>query len=212
MSAAIYSLPAGLYEAIYLLLTAGAEERTIKRPSVKRLDLRRGQTVLDWGCGTGLLLSTIAEELGGEGSIVGVDRAHHLIRRAAAKKLGNDKLKTSFVVCDGSTGLSLSSSVDVVIACYSLGVSDGTASEAALSEIRNVLRPGGKILIIDMYRPEPHTRMQDAYYRTHAFFARWLFNQDFSGAALNCARRLFREVSFEQFPSFLAYAWIGARE
>lgn len=207
----VYSLPGRAYEALYVGLTLGLEERIIKAPAVRRLDLQPGQTVLDWGCGTGLLLPHIAAQLG-TGFIVCVDASPSLIRLAARRQKSVGGPKTCFALCDGSAGLCLGTSVDVAIASYSLGIMNGSRQEMALREIRRVLNSGGKLLIIDMYMPETENRWLSRYHRTHAFFARGIFGQDFSGSLLKAARSMFQEISFQVYPSLLAYAWIGRRE
>lgn len=208
----IYSLPGRLYETIYLSLTLGAEERSVKAQGIQRLNLLSGQVVLDWGCGTGLLFDRIASALGTQGRIIAVDRSPSLIRRAVERRRPGPRPKTCFAICDGAVGLCLAPAVDAAIACYSLGVMNERSCEAALREIRRVLRPGGKILIIDMYMPSARTLLGRAYFRTHAFFARHIFNQSFSGHALASARGLFRELAFIEYPSLLAFVWIGCCE
>src|SRR5262249_925270 len=86
MTVNIYSLPGWLYQTIYLGLTLGLEGTRVKLPGLRQLGLQRGQTILDWGCGTGLLLGDIADELQA-GTIIAKDRSPGLLRQAISKRL-----------------------------------------------------------------------------------------------------------------------------
>ena len=121
MAVNLYSLPGWLYQTIYLGLTLGRDETQVKLPGLRQLGLQRGQTVLDWGCGTGLLLRKIADELE-EGTIIAMDRSPGLLRKARSIRLPRFEGRCWFVVCDGCSGLCLSKPVDAVVASYTLGI------------------------------------------------------------------------------------------
>src|SRR6266849_3815891 len=55
------------------------------RRTVGRLDLKRGSTVLDVGCGTGASALPAAEVVGPDGTVLGVDLAEKLLEQAQAK-------------------------------------------------------------------------------------------------------------------------------
>src|SRR5712692_7802561 len=55
------------------------------RRTVGRLNLKRGSTVLDVGCGTGASALPAAEVVGPEGTVLGVDLAEKLLEQARAK-------------------------------------------------------------------------------------------------------------------------------
>jgi ubiquinone/menaquinone biosynthesis C-methylase UbiE len=210
MRANIYALPGWLYDYVYLLLTLGLEESRVKIPAVRQLDLQPGQTVIDWGCGTGLMLRKIAQEMRA-GIIIGVDRIPALLRRARSKRLPASPVCCWFVACDGCATLCFAEPVHAVVASYSLGVIAPEKCRHALEEIHAALRPGGKLLIIDMYRPAVNGLLEQAYYAAHAYFARLLFRQDFSGQPLYWGRRLFREIAYQEYPSLLAFSWVGQK-
>jgi len=54
----------------------------LRRSAVARLGLRRGDTVLDVGCGTGLSLPLLQEAVGPGGSIIGIEQSPEMLRLA----------------------------------------------------------------------------------------------------------------------------------
>ncbi len=114
--------------------------------AIARLPL--GATVVDIGCGAGTDLLIAARRIGPAGRAIGVDMTEEMRAMAragaAACGLGNVDVR------DGdATSLPLeAASVDVVI---SNGVLNLVPDKLrALSEIRRVLRPGGRVQIADI--------------------------------------------------------------
>jgi ubiquinone/menaquinone biosynthesis C-methylase UbiE len=58
---------------------------TYRRRIVERLPLRRGDVVLDVGCGTGLCFPYLLERVGPTGAVVGVDAAPEMLGVAAGR-------------------------------------------------------------------------------------------------------------------------------
>lgn len=102
---------------------------------------------LDLACGTGDLACALAAR---GAHVVGIDASARMID--AARQRTDRSQSLEFVVGD-MTALDVpDASVDVVTAGYALrNVPDYTR---ALREIRRVLRPGGRLLTLDFYRPE----------------------------------------------------------
>ncbi|KAH8651513.1 S-adenosyl-L-methionine-dependent methyltransferase [Tricladium varicosporioides] len=107
---------------------------------LKRLEIVRGMRVLDVGCGPGNLTAHIAEVVGENGSVVGIDPSKERIAIALEKTMPN----LSFY--EGKAeDLSLfpSSSIDVVFVNSTFHwVED---QPAALKECARVLKPGGRL-------------------------------------------------------------------
>ena len=53
-----------------------------RREAVKRLDLKRGDLVVDIGCGTGLNFPWLQEAVGPQGRIIGVDLTDAMLEQA----------------------------------------------------------------------------------------------------------------------------------
>lgn len=106
--------------------------------------------MLDIGCGTGTLLSLVAEDDRAE-QLVGLDYAQEMIRRAAGKfALSAHADKLHAVQGDAEHLPFAAASFDIVTCCNSFHHYPHQA--AAVREFRRVLRPGGRLVLIDGFR------------------------------------------------------------
>jgi len=107
---------------------------------VRAAGLRRGQSVLDVGCGTGVVAREAASAVGDAGSVTGLDRNEGML--AVARRLAPH--------IDWRRGLAeelpfADSSFDRLLSQFALMFFDDRT--AALREMRRVLKPGGCILV-----------------------------------------------------------------
>jgi ubiquinone/menaquinone biosynthesis C-methylase UbiE len=124
----------------YMDIAAGtAVGSHYKRRLVAALDLRPGQAVVDLGCGPGTDIAALADAVGVEGSVVGVDREVRMLDEARRR-----------LATRPNVGLRLGDIHDVPLP-------DGSVDRArvdrvlqhvldpakAIAEVRRVLRPGG---------------------------------------------------------------------
>jgi SAM-dependent methyltransferase len=116
----------------------------IKTRACGHVDAR--ENVLDLGCGPGYLAAEIAERVGssGSGSVLGVDPSRSMLAVAARR---DGAAAVQLVVGDG-LGLPVTAGTfDAVTATQVYEyVPD---MPAALAEVARVLRPGGRLLILD---------------------------------------------------------------
>lgn len=106
---------------------------------VERLGLEDGARVLDVGCGTGRLARWLAERLGRQGSVVGIDPLEHRIS-VARSHAGAVRFEVGRAE---DLGAFEDASFDAVCSSFVL---HWVADKArALAEIRRVLRPGGRV-------------------------------------------------------------------
>jgi SAM-dependent methyltransferase len=130
--------------------TAAQTEKTYQTPDVvaqrwatrELLALRPGERVLDIGVGPGFLAAEMTEEVGPSGRVDGVDVSDAMLalagRRGAAIELARgDALSLPFE--DGTFDAAVCTQVYEYVADM----------PAALAEARRVLKPGGRLLILD---------------------------------------------------------------
>lgn len=77
--AGLYDLTANLY---YLI---GFREQAYRKQAVAALGLRRGDTVVEIGCGTGLNFPLLFRAVGPEGKIIGVDLTKEMLEKARVR-------------------------------------------------------------------------------------------------------------------------------
>jgi arsenite methyltransferase len=110
------------------------------------LGARPGDRILDVGCGPGFYVTELLEEVGREGSVVGVDISADMLAVAAKRVDGHDNVEfheadaTSLPVPDGT----FDRAVCVQVLEYVRDV------PTALSEMHRALRPGGRALVWDV--------------------------------------------------------------
>lgn len=98
--------------------------------------------LLDVGCGNGALLLRLADRIA-HGA--GVDASAGMIERARRRAAGEPKLELTKI--DGPSLPFPDASFDVVTSLLSFRYLDW---DPVLAEIRRVLRPGGRLLVVDM--------------------------------------------------------------
>ena len=116
------------------------------RNLIDAVHVRRGEVVLEVGCGSGVLTRWLARQTNGANRIVGVDISRYLLREAAAlaKKEG---LADAITFQEGNAeALPFpNNSVDVAMACTVLEEGD---ADRMLAEMVRVTRPGGRVAVI----------------------------------------------------------------
>jgi arsenite methyltransferase len=115
--------------------------------------LERGEAVLDIGSGAGSDSLVAAHMVGAEGSVTGVDMTPEMLSKARAAAAEIGATNVAFVEGEAESLPFEDESFDVVI---SNGVIDLTPDkDAVFSEIRRVLRHGGRIQIADVTIQNP---------------------------------------------------------
>ncbi len=117
----------------------------------KVLDLARlanGESVLDVGCGTGTLAIAAKRRIGASGTVHGVDASPEMLSRAEkkAKKAGVEVL---FKNSEAEAVPFPDGQFDVVLSTVMLHHLPLKPRRQCASEIRRVLKPGGRALVVD---------------------------------------------------------------
>ncbi len=111
-----------------------------------QLALAPGERLLDVGCGLGDAALALAADLGADGEIVGIDASAEMVRGARARAAAA-QCRTRFVVGDAAALDEPDGSFDAVRSERTLQWL--AAPAAAVAEMARVVRPGGRVSLID---------------------------------------------------------------
>jgi demethylmenaquinone methyltransferase/2-methoxy-6-polyprenyl-1,4-benzoquinol methylase len=133
---------APVYDVMNRVMTAGLDQRW-RRETVKAV-VRPGDRVLDACCGTGDL--AVAALKAGAGEVVGLDFSPRMLERARAKQRLVTWLEGDVTAMPFEGGGFDSATVG-------FGVRNVADLAAALEELARVLRPGGRLGILEITTP-----------------------------------------------------------
>ncbi|MEE9405048.1 MAG: bifunctional demethylmenaquinone methyltransferase/2-methoxy-6-polyprenyl-1,4-benzoquinol methylase UbiE [Algisphaera sp.] len=178
-----------------------------RRATVKLADLKAGDCVLDVACGTGDLTLAFAQAQkkleSNPPSVTGVDFTYAMLPLAKQKSTGK---QTRYVHGDAMALPLPDASVDVVSIAF--GIRNVIDPAAALAEFARVLRPGGRLMVLEFTVPRnPVMRLG------YNFYCGWLMPRtatlisgDRSGAYRYLPRSVSTFASAEQLRKMMALA------
>ena len=139
---------ARLYDAFVGVYTLGREKR-LRNRTLDAAGLASGERVLDVCCGTGTLTLAARARVGANGSVDGVDASPEMIARATKKAADSD---VRFQIAQAQSLPFPDGSFDVVLCSLGFHHLPEAARDAALEEMRRVLAPGGRVLLVEFTR------------------------------------------------------------
>jgi ubiquinone/menaquinone biosynthesis C-methylase UbiE len=129
------------------------QERNFRRLTLDLAHVAPGETVLDVGCGTGTLALAAAERVGGSGRVIGIDPAAQLLARAR-KKAARLASSAEFHEAGIETLPLPDNSIDAALGTFMMHHVPNELVRRGLAEVRRVMKPGGRLLLIDFERAE----------------------------------------------------------
>jgi len=156
----VFDSVASRYDLMNDLMSAGLH-RAWKAYTVMAANLRPGQRVLDIAGGTGDLALAFARRVGPTGQVVHTD-INETMLRTGRDRLIDAGVVVPTVVCDAERLPFPDASFDRVSVAF--GLRNMTHKSDALKEMARVLRPGGKLLVLEFSRvAQPLRRVYDWY-------------------------------------------------
>ncbi|MEO8675118.1 MAG: bifunctional demethylmenaquinone methyltransferase/2-methoxy-6-polyprenyl-1,4-benzoquinol methylase UbiE [Casimicrobiaceae bacterium] len=144
----VFDSVAGRYDLMNDLMSAGLH-RLWKRFAVEVTGVRAGMRVLDLAGGTGDLARLFADRVGPAGEVVLTDINGAMLAEGRDKLLNAGRVLPT-VQCDAEKLPFGNAEFDCVSIAF--GLRNVTHKEAALSEMRRVLKPGGVAAVLEFSR------------------------------------------------------------
>jgi len=161
---------AEVYDWLAPVMTLGQEGRYRKR-AISLLDLRGHERVLDVGCGTGVLTRLIAQRLtAADACAVGLDAAPKMIDVARRRAAGLPRLRFDAGVAESLAHPD--ASFDCAVSTFFFHHIDAELKRRSLAELLRVLKPGGRLVIVDVDVPT------NWFGKLCAWSGYWLFKQE----------------------------------
>ena len=158
--ARVFDSVAARYDLMNDLMSAGLH-RMWKRFTAEQSGLRPGQRVLDVAGGTADLAIQFARRVGASGEVVLTDINPAMLARGRDRMLDSGILAPA-VQCDAEQLPFPDAHFDCVSVAF--GLRNMTRKERALAEMHRVLKPGGRLLVLEFSRVwQPLQPLYDAY-------------------------------------------------
>ncbi len=157
---AVFESVAPRYDLMNDLMSAGLH-RAWKAFTIAVSGVRPGDRVLDVASGTGDLARAFARRVGPQGQVIMSD-INGAMLRAGRDRLIDAGMLVPAVLCDAEKLPFADAEFDLVSVAF--GLRNITHKDRALQELQRVLKPGGKLLVLEFSRPwQPLRPLYDLY-------------------------------------------------
>jgi demethylmenaquinone methyltransferase/2-methoxy-6-polyprenyl-1,4-benzoquinol methylase len=147
----VFDSVASRYDVMNDLMSAGLH-RAWKAYTVMVANVREGSRVLDIAGGTGDLSLAFARKVGRTGTVVHTD-INEAMLRTGRDRLLDEGFALPTLVCDAERLPFPDAYFDVVSVAF--GLRNMTHKDLALAEMKRVLKPGGKLLVLEFSKVAP---------------------------------------------------------
>ena len=156
----VFDSVASKYDIMNDLMSMGMH-RAWKAYAVMVAHVQAGDAVLDIAGGTGDMAQAFAKQVGPKGTVVHTDINLAMLRQGRDRLL-DEGLLLPTTVCDAEALPFPDASFNVV--CVSFGLRNMTHKDRALAEMARVLKPGGKLLVLEFSKvAQPLSKVYDWY-------------------------------------------------
>ena len=127
--ARIYDLELALFEPV-------------RQRAIELLHLKKGDSVLDVGCGTGLSLTALEGLVGAEGSIIGIEQSPEMLERARTRATENNWTNIAFISASVEEA-AIPREADAALFHFT---HDIMRTPAAVANVVGHLKPGARVV------------------------------------------------------------------
>lgn len=167
---AFYNKISGVYD-----LLSDRSEAPVRRAGLDLLNAQAGEKILEVGCGTGHSLVRLANEVGPQGRVLGLDLSDKMLAEAKATVLRADRGDRVRLRRGDAARLPYADgSVDAVFMSFTLELFDTPEIPAVLRECRRVLRADGRIVVVGMSKEGRQDPVVAVFEWAHRHFPNFL--------------------------------------
>jgi demethylmenaquinone methyltransferase / 2-methoxy-6-polyprenyl-1,4-benzoquinol methylase len=159
----VFDSVASRYDVMNDLMSMGLH-RVWKAYTLAVSGVREGHQVLDIAGGTGDLSRAFARKVGATGSVVHTD-INEAMLHTGRDRLVDEGLVLPTVICDAEKLPFSSERFDIVSVAF--GLRNMTHKDVALAEMCRVLKPGGKLLVLEFSQVAQPLRKPYDWYSFH---------------------------------------------
>jgi ubiquinone/menaquinone biosynthesis C-methylase UbiE len=193
-----YDKISGVYD-----LLAEHSEGPVRQSAVEKLAVTPGERVLEIGYGTGHCLVQLAEAVGPEGTVFGIDLSEGMRAQAQDRVEKEHLIDRVELSCGDATHLPYSSgSMDAMFMSFTLELFDTPEIPQVLAECKRVLRAGGRIGVVAITKEGSEGFAVEAYEWMHQQFP----------SVLDCrpifVRRALEDAGFSIRDATIANMWV----
>jgi demethylmenaquinone methyltransferase/2-methoxy-6-polyprenyl-1,4-benzoquinol methylase len=154
---------------------AGNFERKHALHALKSLNIETGENVLEIGFGTGEILKKIAQLVGKEGRVFGIDIAEKM-SEVSRKKLTRVNLEERTYLFQGNAVyLPFNNNLfDAIFMSFTLELFDTPEIPKVLVEVKRVLKTGGRVGIVSLSKSYGNSMLLGLYEWLHSRWPKYL--------------------------------------
>jgi ubiquinone/menaquinone biosynthesis C-methylase UbiE len=154
---------------------AGGSEKKFRDTGLRKLAVKPGERVLEVGFGTGYCILSLAQSVGKDGKVVGLELSEGMIRRTLArlKKVGlADRVKLQ---CGDAVIMPFADDYfDAIFISFTLELFDTPEIPLVLRQLRRVLKNGGRLCVVSMSNEGNSGMMVRLYEWAHQVLPRFV--------------------------------------
>lgn len=203
---AAYQRQAKRYDfAVLLYRLIGLRIETYRSRAVELLQLKRGDFVIDLGCGTGLNFPHVMEQIGPQGRLIAVDLSAKMLA-GAAERIEREGWNNIELVQSDMATYEFPQGINGVLSTGAFGFVP--EYRRVIEEAARALVPGGRLVIVDGKRPEhwPLWLLRLFVWVSRPFGLTFDY---FNTHPWEAVERLFQDTAFEEMYGGLLYISAG---
>ena len=154
---------------------AGVLEKKYRNMALERLNIKRGETVLEIGFGTGHCLKQMAKLVGENGKVYGIDISSGMLEVSKQRLEEAGLLDRVELQCEDALKMPYKDNkFDAVFMSFALELFDTPEIPKVLGEIKRVLKPNGRLGVVGMLKEDGGSILLRLYEWTHKRFPQYV--------------------------------------